>query len=74
MPKHFLNNSKTTLKSLENNFFDPQNYQNTVVNMAKSVDFLELFQSTSPIFGLLALKKKSFSLTAKDIKKKTEKR
>ena len=39
MRKHFLNKSKKTSKSPENEFFDPQNGQIPGVKLAKSVDF-----------------------------------
>ena len=35
MPKHFLNNSKTTLKKSENDFFEPQNGQKLPSQMSK---------------------------------------
>ena len=50
---------KQLWKSPEIDFFDPQNGQNTGVNMAKSVDFWVHFRSTNFIFGLLVLKKKN---------------
>ena len=72
MPKHFLNNPKTTLKSPENDFFDPQNGQNTDVNLAKSVDLWVHFWRTSSKIAFLAPKilQKAFPLIANDIKKK----
>ena len=53
MPKHFLKNSKTISKKSRKRHFDPQNGQNADVNLAKSVDFLVHFRSTSFIFAFL---------------------
>ena len=46
MPKHFLNNSKTTLEKSIKRFFWPQNGQNAYVTNAKKVDFDQIFRKT----------------------------
>ena len=54
------NNTQTTpkqpWKSPENDLFDPQNCQNTDVNLAKSVDYRVHFRSTSATFAFLVLR------------------
>ena len=58
MPKHIVYNSETNLKSKENDFFEPQNGQNTGFNLVKSTDFCVQFRYTSSIFDLWVLKEK----------------
>ena len=50
---------KLIWRSPEYEFFDPQIGQNTCANLAKKVDFCVYFRYTSPIFGLVVLKKNS---------------
>ena len=66
IPKYF---PKKLHKSSVNDFFEPQNDQNTGVNSAKSVDFKFNFRSTSSKISLLVptVFKKSFPLIAEDM-------
>ena len=50
MHEHFLNKSKKLRKSQVNDFFYPQNFQNTGVKLAKSVNLCVDFRYTSSIF------------------------
>ena len=66
MPKYFLNNPRELRKSPEYDFLEPQNGQNTGVNLAKKADFWVHFRSTSSNIAVLEKisEKKSFPLIA----------